>query len=225
VLLLLGGLVVGYVVQLARAAQAQLARAVQIEAATRERDRLAARIHDSVLQVLALVARRGGEIGGDAAELGRLAGEQEIALRTLVASPPQATQAGSSDLRALLTPYASSTVSVAAPAESVLLSTDAARDVADAVAAALDNVARHAGAGARAWVLVEDEGTAVVVTVRDDGEGFALGRLEEAAGSGRLGVDRSIRGRIRALGGDLAVTSSPGVGTEVEMRVPRTHQG
>ena len=51
--------------------------AAQVEAATRERERLARGIHDSVLQVLALVRRRGEELGGEAAELGRLAGEQE----------------------------------------------------------------------------------------------------------------------------------------------------
>lgn len=82
----------GYVVEVARSSERTLARALQIEAATRERERLARDIHDSVLQVLAMVQRRGAEIGGEASELGRMAGEQEVALRTLVAgglvSPP-----------------------------------------------------------------------------------------------------------------------------------------
>jgi 1-acyl-sn-glycerol-3-phosphate acyltransferase len=52
--------------------------------ATRERERLARDIHDSVLQVLALVKRRGAGLDGEAGELARLAGEQEAALRTLV---------------------------------------------------------------------------------------------------------------------------------------------
>ncbi len=82
----------GYVVEVARSSERTLARALQIEAATRERERLARDIHDSVLQVLAMVQRRGAEIGGEATELGRMAGEQEVALRTLVAgglvSPP-----------------------------------------------------------------------------------------------------------------------------------------
>ena len=59
-------------------------RATEIEAASRERERLARTIHDSVLQVLAMVQRRGTEAGGEAAEIGRLAGEQEAALRALV---------------------------------------------------------------------------------------------------------------------------------------------
>ncbi|MFI0349795.1 MacS family sensor histidine kinase [Actinomadura sp. 9N407] len=86
VLLGLAGLAGGHVVKLAMQAEARLARAVELEAATRERERLARRIHDSTLQVLAMVHRRGGEIGGEAAELGRMAGEQEAALRTLISS-------------------------------------------------------------------------------------------------------------------------------------------
>ncbi len=77
---------IGYVVEVARASERTLARALEIEAATRERERLARGIHDSVLQVLAMVQRRGTALGGEAAELGRMAGEQEVALRTLVSS-------------------------------------------------------------------------------------------------------------------------------------------
>jgi signal transduction histidine kinase len=70
-------------------------------------------------------------------------------------------------------------------------------------------------------VLVEDDGDEVVVSVRDDGGGMAAGRLEKAAADGRLGVASSIEGRLRELGGTMAVESAPGAGTEVEMRVPR----
>ncbi|TVL91010.1 sensor histidine kinase [Streptomyces sp. SAJ15] len=94
VLLWVAGVAIGYVVEVARASERTLARALSIEAATRERERLARDIHDSVLQVLAMVQRRGAAIGGEAAELGRMAGEQEIALRGLVSSglsrPPAA---------------------------------------------------------------------------------------------------------------------------------------
>jgi signal transduction histidine kinase len=70
-------------------------------------------------------------------------------------------------------------------------------------------------------VLVEDEGDAVTVTVRDDGQGLAPGALARAEAAGRLGVAQSIRGRARALGGDAVVTTAPRGGTEVEVRVPR----
>ena len=75
--------------RLAAEVEAERQHAAAVEAASRERERLARGIHDSVLQVLALVQRRGAEAGGEAAELGRLAGEQEAALRSLVGGAPR----------------------------------------------------------------------------------------------------------------------------------------
>ncbi|MER7458541.1 DUF5931 domain-containing protein [Micromonospora sp. NPDC126480] len=219
ILLLLAGVVVGHVARLAVTAEERLQRAVELEAATRERERLARHIHDSVLQVLALVQRRGAHLDGEAGELARLAGEQEAALRALIAGAAPAPADGPADLRALLGRYASPTVSLSAPADPVPLPGPVARELAAATAAALDNVARHAGG--RAWVLIEDEEAMVTVSVRDEGPGFADGRLAEAAAQGRLGVARSIRGRIADLGGTVTITSAPGAGTEVELTVPR----
>ncbi len=102
-----------------------------------------------------------------------------------------------------------------------MLSEAAAQAVSAAAAEALGNVARHAGPQAHAWVLVEDDGLAVTVTVRDDGAGFALERLAEATRAGRLGVAQTIVGRLREAGGEASVTSAPGQGTEVELRVRR----
>ncbi|WP_258401717.1 DUF5931 domain-containing protein, partial [Micromonospora noduli] len=73
ILMLLAGVVVGHVARLAVSAEERLQRAVELEAATRERERLARDIHDSVLQVLALVQRRGADLPGEAGELARLA--------------------------------------------------------------------------------------------------------------------------------------------------------
>ncbi|MET8348058.1 MacS family sensor histidine kinase [Streptomyces microflavus] len=236
---------IGYVVEVARASERTLARALEIEAATRERERLARDIHDSVLQVLAMVQRRGTAIGGEAAELGRMAGEQEVALRTLVSSglvPPTRVSEDAADgavvrtvdvdeqspgdgatcdLRALLAPYAGSRTSLAEPGAPVVLPAEAARELAAAVSAALDNVRVHAGAEAQAWILVEDEPGEVIVTVRDDGPGIPEGRLAQAEGEGRMGVALSIRGRLRDLGGTAEVISVPGQGTEVELKVPK----
>ncbi len=223
ILMLLAGWVVGYVSRLAVQAELALQQATQIEAASRERDRIARGIHDSVLQVLALVHRRGSELGGEAAEIGRLAGEQETALRNLIATGGQeALPFGELDLRTLLAREASATVSVVTPAEPVRLGAEAARETASAVHAALDNVRRHCGDGAKAWVLVEDEGSLVTVTIRDDGPGIPDGRLDEAAEDGRLGISQAIRGRILDLGGRVRITSAPGSGTEVRLHVPRS---
>ncbi|MEU8925205.1 DUF5931 domain-containing protein [Kitasatospora sp. NPDC048545] len=236
VLLMVAGCAIGYVIELARASEATLTRALQVEAATRERERLSRDIHDGVLQVLALVQRRGSELGGatgaagsaDFAELGRLAGEQERALRTLMTGGPIPAQrlpepdaAEPRDLTALLRPYADERITLSAPGTAVLLPAPAVGELAAAVGAAVDNVRRHAGEGARAWILVEDEPEAVTVSIRDDGPGFAPGRLGEAELAGRLGVSQSIRGRLLDLGGTAELYSAPGEGVEVELRVPR----
>ncbi len=190
--------------------------------ASRERDRLARTIHDSVLQVLAMVQRRGAEAGGEAAEIGRLAGEQEAALRVLITGDdPALARSGELDLSARLSREASSLVSVITPAGPVILTERAVTETTAAVKAAIDNVRRHCGATARVWVLVDDEGAAVTVTIRDDGPGIPAGRLAEAAAEGRLGVSQSISGRIKDLGGSADVSSTPGAGTEVRLRVPR----
>ncbi|MGY0487013.1 MacS family sensor histidine kinase [Streptomyces sp. WG-D5] len=256
-LVCIASIAIGYVVEVARASERTLARALEIEAATRERERLARDIHDSVLQVLAMVQRRGTALGGEAAELGRMAGEQEVALRTLVAGglapdsraadaaagdgpavvrtaaelaglaalhgadDDPADGAGPRDLRPLLAGHAGARVTFSEPGAPVPMAPAAARELAAAVSAALDNVRRHAGADAHAWILVEDEPDAVLVTVRDDGPGIPEGRLAQAEGEGRMGVALSIRGRLRDLGGTAELISVPGQGTEVELRVPK----
>ncbi|MEU5654056.1 DUF5931 domain-containing protein [Streptomyces sp. NPDC047737] len=252
VLVWVASIAIGYVVEVARASERTLARALEIEAATRERERLARDIHDSVLQVLAMVQRRGTALGGEAAELGRMAGEQEVALRTLVSSglvPATRVSEDSAegavvravdtgdleradedeqapcDLRSLLAVHAGSRVVFAEPGAPVLLPAAAARELAAAVSAALDNVRVHAGADAQAWILVEDEPDAVIVTVRDDGPGIPEGRLDQAEEEGRLGVALSIRGRLRDLGGTAELISVPGQGTEVELKIPKVSRG
>jgi len=226
-LLFVAGVVIGYVGRLVLAAEAERVRAAELSAASAERDRLARDIHDGVLQVLAFVQRRGSEIGGEAAELARLAGEQEVALRSLISAgmdvDAQEREADPTrvDLRPLLRRFATGHVSVSTPATPVMLASATARELAKAVATALDNVTAHCGRAARAWVLVEEEDRRLVVTVRDDGPGIAPGRLEAAEGEGRLGVSRSIRGRVRDVGGHVVITSAPGQGTEVELVVPR----
>lgn len=225
VIMLIAAIAVGHIAFLAGQAQERLRQAAQVEAANRERERLARGIHDSVLQVLALVQRRGSELGGEAAELGRLAGEQESALRALVSPGGAAgavSPAGLVDLRGVLGVHAAAGVSLAGPATAVWLPARTATELLAAVSAAVENVRRHCPPGVRTWILVEEEPDAVTLTVRDDGPGFAEGRLADAAAEGRLGVAQSILGRLRDLGGTATVVSAPGTGTEIELRVPRS---
>jgi signal transduction histidine kinase len=223
VLLLVAGGLLGYLVRLGARAEEAASRAARREAAAAERERLARSIHDSVLQVLALVTTKGRALGGEAAELGNLAAEQESALRALVsgAESPDAHDGGLLDVRAVAEVLADARTTVSCPATAVLLPEQVSRELGAAAAEAVDNVRRHAGADARCWVLLEDDVDSVLLTVRDDGCGIAAGRLTEAAAAGRLGVLHSIVGRLESIGGTAAVVSAPGGGTEVELRVCR----
>ncbi|GGM66917.1 histidine kinase [Longimycelium tulufanense] len=216
------GFVVGLAAVTARHSAEQLARALRAEAATKERERLARAVHDSVLQVLARVRRRGAELGGEAAELARLSGEQEIALRSLVSAAPQeSTVDGEVDLRPQLQLLATPRVQVSVPATQVMLPAVAASELSAVAREALSNVDKHAGPDARAWVLLEDLGKEVVLSVRDDGPGIPPGRLAAAEGEGHMGVAYSIRGRVAELGGEVSLYTAAGEGTEWEVRVPR----
>jgi signal transduction histidine kinase len=222
VLLVVAGAIVGYGTSLVRRGERAYASAVRVEAAARERERLARDIHDGVLQVLALVARRGAEAGGEAA---RSAASPGTRRRPCARSSPaveasSAVPGETADLCDALAAYAGSGVTFAMPATPVVVAAEVATEVAAAIGAALDNVRRHA-AGAHAWLLVEDEGDSVVVSLRDDGPGMAPDRLAEAAQQGRLGVAQSVRGRVSDLGGTVEIRTSPGAGTEIELRVPR----
>ena len=223
-LLVLAAGVVGYSASLLREATEAQARAERYAATMDERARLARVVHDGVLQVLALVQRRGLELGGDVADLGRLAGEQEIALRALVqGDAARAAEPGgpAADLMARLAPMASRTVTVSGPGGPVELPGSVVDELASVVRACLDNVTKHVGPDAPAWVLVEDVGDDVVVTVRDEGPGIPAGRLESAQAEGRLGVRESVRGRVADLGGSAVLVTGPDQGTEWELTVPR----
>ncbi|WP_375491242.1 MacS family sensor histidine kinase [uncultured Jatrophihabitans sp.] len=222
VLLLVTGAVVGFVVQLATRAEDDLRVAEATRAATAERERIARSIHDGVLQVLALVHRAGARADGEWAQLAAAAAEQETALRGLLAwQDAPAPRDGMCDLATDLRGLAGPRVTVAAPGEPVLLDAQVAEEVVAAVRAALHNVVMHAGDGARAWVLLDALEAELHVCVRDDGAGMAPDRLDTAARDGRLGVARSIRGRVTELRGTVDITSAPARGTEVRMVIPR----
>jgi signal transduction histidine kinase len=216
------GLGVGMAAMTARRAHAELERAARLAARSEERERLSRQVHDGAIQVLALVSRRGREIGGQTAELAELAGEQERALRRLVSSTDAEPAVGElTDVGALLRRRASDRVSVSVPADPVLLDANVAEELAAAAGNALDNAAAHAGPDARAYVLLEDLGDSVTVSIRDDGAGIADGRLQEAVDEGRFGIAKSIVGRMDWLGGSAKLNTGPGCGTEWELTIPR----
>lgn len=220
------GLAIGMAAQTARRAHAELQQAIRLSAATEERERLSRHVHDGVIQVLALVAKRGREIGGGATELAELAGEQERALRRLVASAdlPRATDTGPVDIRTLLSRRHSDRVSISLPATPVPLGRQVADELDAAIGNALDNIRHHAGPHVHAYVLLEDLGDAVTVSIRDDGAGIADGRLNEAANEGHVGISKSIVGRLASLGGGATLSTEVGEGTEWELTVPRPEE-
>ncbi len=224
-LLMIGGPTVGYMCASLQRMATERDTAERAAAAAEERTRLARAVHDGVLQVLALVQRRGTETGAppELAELGRLAGEQERLLRSLIRQQGTVTAGPAvSDLAGMLEELGtrhSLRVEVATPGVPVPLPSDVAHEIAAAVGSCLDNVATHVGAGARVWVLLEALPDEVVVSVRDDGPGIPSGRLESAAAEGRLGVSESIRGRIADLGGTATLDTGTH-GTEWELTVP-----
>ena len=129
-------------------------------------------VHDGAIQ--SLFPRQSGD------GIGRAGCEQER--RCGGWSAPQTPSRGRSDGRRRGAAAAASVgpVSVSVPANPVLLDAGVADELHAAAANALDNVASHAGPDARAYVLLEDLGDSVTVSIRDDGVGIADGRLEEA---------------------------------------------
>ena len=233
----LAGGAVGLVGRLLERSAGQLRRATEETIRARERaarlaewESLARQIHDSVLQALALVHKRGRELAADGpvpadqvAGLAEMAAGQERALRSLILREPEdgLTPAGAASLRAALESLATDerSLPVTVGATGALwLSARHVEELTAAVRQALDNVVKHAGA-TRAAVFAEEDARAVVVTVRDAGRGFTYDERRLLA-EGKIGLAKSVKGRVEQLGGTMAVTSRPGAGTEVELRVP-----
>ncbi len=180
---------------------------------SQERADMAAHLHDSVLQTLALIQKN----AGDSATVSKLARAQERDLRSWLFDDP--APAGGS-LAAALKQLAAETDEVHGIAVDVITVGDASlceqlQPLVLATREALTNAARHAGAS-RIDVYAEVTADQAEVFVRDRGAGFDPG----AIAADRQGVRRSIIDRMTRHGGSAAVQSSPGEGTEVRLAMP-----
>jgi signal transduction histidine kinase/phage shock protein PspC (stress-responsive transcriptional regulator) len=180
---------------------------------TQERADMAAHLHDSVLQTLALIQKN----SGDATTVARLARAQERDLRTWLfegETADDATLSGSlRDLAAAVEDTHPVVVDVVTVGECV--DTEAVRTVVNATREAVVNAAKHAGVP-RVDVYAEATPEAVEVFVRDRGAGFDL----DAVATDRHGVRSSIMDRMARHGGRAEVRTSPGAGTEVHLHMP-----
>lgn len=178
-----------------------------------QRAEMAAHLHDSVLQTLALIQNRAGA----SSEVGRIARAQERELREwLYADAAAAAETRERDLAGELREVAAAlevdhpvhfdVVSVGEPVRR------APSELGAAAREAMLNAARHAGG--EVSVYVERTADRVDVFVRDRGPGFDVAALPE----GRLGVRESIIGRMRRAGGRATVTAR-GTGTEIQLSI------
>jgi signal transduction histidine kinase/phage shock protein PspC (stress-responsive transcriptional regulator) len=180
-----------------------------------ERAAVAAHLHDSVLQTLALIQRHADEPQA----VSRLARSQERELRAWLYDPKVVREGGTwaglvagmvaeveSDHALIVDPV----VVGDAPVD------DALAGLGAATREALVNAAKHSGATA-ADLYTEVTPERVSVFVRDRGKGFDPDTVPDD----RRGLRDSVSGRLTRLGGTAEVRSSPGEGTEVELMLPR----
>ena len=206
VAVVLGVIFAPWILRLVRSLTAERTQRIRQQ----ERAEMAAHLHDSVLQTLALVQRRADEPG----EVAALARRQERELRAWLANRPAAGEAR----------LASALEAVAAEVEErhgvpVEVVTVGDRDL-DAAGEAVVAAAREAmtnaakfGGGSTVDVYAESNDGRLQVFVRDRGPGFD----PRSVPADRRGMRESIVGRMERHGGRATVTSSPGAGTEVEL--------
>ena len=217
--LLSGGLVVGglaliggpWVAVLLRDRREERQRRIRAD----ERAEMAAHLHDSVLQTLALVQR-----SDDPARMAALARRQERELRGWLygggSEPDAATvRAAVERLAGVVEDRHGVVMDVVAVGDAPLDS--ATESLVAAAGEAMTNAARWSGSPTVS-VFVEATEQAVDVFVRDRGVGFD----PEAVDGDSRGIRDSIRGRLARVGGSCEITSSKGHGTEVRLHLTRT---
>jgi signal transduction histidine kinase len=181
---------------------------------SQERAEVAAHLHDSVLQTLALIQKA----ARSPAEVTRLARSQERELRTWLYAGRPAEGSLKGALR-LLAAEAENAHGIPVDVVTVgdLELDERSTALVGATREAVVNAARHSGAAA-IDVFAEVEPAVVTVFVRDRGCGFDV----DAVPADRHGLAGSIRGRMTRHGGSAHVRSTPGEGTEIRLELPRT---
>ncbi|GAB88093.1 ATP-binding protein [Gordonia rhizosphera] len=205
----------------------QMLRALNEERAARirnaEREEIASHLHDSVLQTLALIQKQAGKPD----EVARLARSQERELRGWLFGDP-AQRAGS--LSASLQGVGAEVEDDYGIEVDVITVGDLRPDdeppadrrrwtaLVGATREALINAAKHSGER-KVDVYGEVTDDQVEVFVRDRGVGFDQDLIDDD----RQGIARSIRARMQRVGGEVAIDSTPGRGTNVRLTMPRGH--
>lgn len=183
------------------------------KAASEERTQMASRLHDSVLQTLALIQKR----ADDPAEVARLARGQERELRTWLFDAPAtsdmsiftALEAACGEVEDL---FGLRIVPVTVGEDAPL--SDATKLAVQAAREAMVNAGKHAGVG-EIDVYAENLAGELTIFIRDRGKGFDVDTVDED----RHGIRDSIRARMASVGGRSRISSTPGEGTEVEVAV------
>ena len=180
-----------------------------------EREAMAAHLHDSVLQTLALIQRT----ADDPRRTVALARQQERELREWLYGTAAEGEAGSSLAGAVRAMAGEVEALYGVRIEAVVVGDLTVDERTSALTAALReacvNAAKHSGV-AEASLYVEVGDSAVEGWVRDRGRGFE----RETGPSDRRGIAQSIEGRMERVGGTATVDSTPGQGTEVHVVLP-----
>ncbi len=178
-----------------------------------ERAEIAAHLHDSVLQTLALIQNR----AGSEADVVRLARAQERELRQwLFADPARDPGSLSERLRVMageIEDRYGHAVTVVAVGDTALGPGEDA--LSQAAREAMINAAKHAAVAVSVYLEVGAD--SVEVFVRDRGTGFDQGNVP----ADRAGIRESIHSRMLRNGGSAALRTGPD-GTEVHLRLPRS---
>jgi phage shock protein PspC (stress-responsive transcriptional regulator)/signal transduction histidine kinase len=180
---------------------------------TQERAEMAAHLHDSVLQTLALMQKR----AGDPREVAALARRQERELRTWLNGGSRRGRMGSDSLAAALEEAVAEIEDAhGVPVDVVAVGDRRLDERSQALVAAAREAVLNAvkfAPDAAISVYAEVRGDHAEVFVRDRGPGFDL----DAVPPDRRGLRESVLGRMERHGGRAAIHTRPGEGTEVEL--------